>query len=198
MNEIESTLNQDDDPPFRLMNLQPRKPPKTGGKAKRSLSRSDLDILAKYIHREDFTREELAKRFGLTIRQLRQIITDNGWDKREGEDDDETNLPTGPDPVPCPFPPGSEGKLWILEERYARRLELWHPEDRVKPESEAERIAKHPPKKRRRPEPEPTPEELEAIERELREQWPEDHPQSPCPLPSSEISESRPPINSPD
>lgn len=193
MNETEPI----DDPPFRLMSPPPRKPVKKcrkpGGQV---ISKASLEILANYIHREDFTREELARRFGLTIRQLRKILKEQGWERREGEDDDETNLPTMADPVPCPFPPGSEGKIWILEERYARRFELFNPRDRIHPEAEAERLAKKP-KPKRKPPAEPTPEELDAIELELSKTCQEDPLLSRCLLPSSEISKRKPPINSP-
>lgn len=33
------------------------------------------------------------------------------------------------DPVPCPHPPGSEGKIAVLAERVSRQLALFHPHD---------------------------------------------------------------------
>ncbi len=190
-------MNEIEDEPFRLIQPARAKPKKKATVKQRGLSKADIEILERYIHREDYTREELAKRFGITIRQLRLIIDQQGWGKKDGEDDAEDNVPIGEDPTPCPFPPGSEGKLWILEERYARRLELFNPRDRVKPESEAERRARIP-KRERRPPPEPTAEELDAIEKELEELWPEGRQQSQSRSPSCVISESRHLIRLPD
>ena len=190
----ESLENYDE--PFQLIRQTERKPTKKPANRRQILSKSDLEILAKYIHREEYTREELAKRFRLTMRQLRSLIKSQGWGCKDGEDDAEDNLPIGIDPVPCPYPPGSEGKIWQMSERYARRLELFHPKDRFKPLSEAEINARKP-KRQPKPELEPTPEELDAIARE-EEQWHEVAQQSQCPSLSAETSEKRPPINSQD
>lgn len=97
------------------------------------LRAADIAILAQYIHREDYTRKELAAKFGLTHKQLQRVIREQGWLCNEGDDESEDNLPLpNPDPtvfVPCPYKAGSEGKIWMLEERYARRLPLWHEKD---------------------------------------------------------------------
>ncbi len=116
--------------PFQLANSTPRPKRK---RAKFRISKADLELLALYIHREDFTRQELAKKFCLTLKQLQAIIRQKGWLCKEGEDESENDLPLpSPDPtvfVPCPYKAGSEGKIWMLEERYARRLPLWHEKD---------------------------------------------------------------------
>lgn len=108
-----------------------------------TLGPADIEILARHVHREDFNRQELADIFHISLKQLQEIIRQQGWTCRDGEDEDETNLPLpNPDPtlfVPCPYKAGSEGKIWFLSERYARRLPLWHPKDnerKVKQRSE--------------------------------------------------------------
>lgn len=117
--------------PFRLIKLQPRQG--RSGPPKMVVSAADLKLLESVVHREDYTRKELAEKFGLTLKQLQTIIREHGWSRQEADEDEDCEPLPNPSPavfIPCPYPPGSEGKLWFLEERYAKRLPLWHPKDR--------------------------------------------------------------------
>lgn len=134
------TQPEPDDEPFRLTNTtRPRsmksiKKYRGGRPRKFVLSPADMKLLESVVHREDYTRAELAEKFGLTLKQLQRIIREQGWSRSEGMEHDEDCEPfPNPDPsvfIRCPYPPGSEGKLWFLEERFAKRLPLWHPNDR--------------------------------------------------------------------
>lgn len=119
-----------DEEPFRLSNSEPR--PKRKKRRMRA-SPQLIALLANYIHREDFTRQELAAKFGLKLKELQKIIREQGWQSSGNEDEDENNEPLpNPSPsvfVPCPYKAGSDAKIWMLSERYARRLPLWHPND---------------------------------------------------------------------
>ena len=126
-------LPESDDEPFRLINLIPKRKRKSG-RAKMSLKAEDLKLLETVVHREEYTRKELASKFGLTLKQLQRIIRDHGWGRNDGLDHEEDCEPLPhPDPsvfIACPYRPGSEGKIWMLQERFAKRLPLWHPKDR--------------------------------------------------------------------
>lgn len=126
-------LPESDEEPFRLINLQPRKP-KRGGPPKMVVSPADLKLIEVLVHREDYTRPQLAEKLGLKLKQLQNIISEHGWSRTVDCDDDNDCEPLpNPSPlvfIPCPYEPGSEGKLWFLQERFAKRLPLWHPKDR--------------------------------------------------------------------
>lgn len=86
-----------------------------------------------YIHREDFTRAQLAAKFRLSLKQLQRIIREQGW-QSNGDDYSEDTCTPLPNPNPadfvaCPYKAGTDAKIWMLAERFARRLPLWHPRD---------------------------------------------------------------------
>lgn len=123
-----------DEEPLRLGNPEPKKHTHGGRRKKLVVSAADLKLIEQVVHREDYTRPELAAKLGLNLKQLQTIISDHGWARSYFKDDDEDCEPLpNPSPsvfIPCPYPPGTEGKIWFLEERFAKRLPLWHPKDR--------------------------------------------------------------------
>lgn len=134
--QLQLPLPEPDDVPFQLRGTPtPARKKLKGGRprAKIPISAADLKLLESVVHREDYTRPELAAKFGLSLKQLQTIIREKRWSHVDYEDTEDCEPFENPDPavfIPCPYEPGSEGKLWFLEERFAKRLPLWHPKDR--------------------------------------------------------------------